>query len=150
MMNQVLITSVKSLQFSIRKALKSLTEFGNHGIFFKSWIAAKRLAIESLPVVYTLPWTRSKPRLRRVSAISRYAAETPSNPCGWNFCTSSIFRSKAIANMLSLQWDHQKRIELGNQFLRQIPLPALVTCQEQEFSNTRKQDQIHQMFYMIR
>ena len=150
MMNQVLIAFVKSLQFSIRKALKSLTEFGNHGIFFKSWIAANRLAIESLFVVYTLPWTRAKSRLRRVSAISRYAAETPSNPCGWNFCTSSIFKSKAIANIFSLLLDHRKRIELGNQFLHLIPQPALVACQEYAFSNTRKQDQIHQMFDMIR
>ena len=85
MNNQDLTTSVKSLQFSIRKARKSLTDLGNQGIIFKSWIAAKRLAMESLSVVYTLPWTRSKSLLRKVNAISRYAADTPANPCGWNF-----------------------------------------------------------------
>jgi len=64
---QVLTTSVKSLQFSMRKALKSLTDFGNHGIVFKSWMAAKRFAIESLSVVYTLPVTIQVPTLALVN-----------------------------------------------------------------------------------
>ena len=143
---QVLTTSVKSLQFSMRKALKSLTDFGNHGIVFKSWMAAKRFAIESLSVVYTLPWTRSKPRLHKVSAISRYAAETPSNPWGWNFWTSSIFKSKAIANIFSQQLDHPLRIESDNQFLRPIQQLEPEAYLQQRFLNTRIRVQIHQTF----
>ena len=146
MNNQDLTTSVKSLQFSIRKARKSLTDLGNQGIIFKSWIAAKRLAMESLSVVYTLPWTRSKSLLRKVNAISRYAADTPANPCGWNFCTSSIFKSKAMANIFSQQWGLQMPIEQDNQSLRLNPQPELESPLEQQFANIRKLVQIHQKF----